>query len=70
MLVQFVDEAVCANECLVGGHTGVIICKNGKNRYVTRMKEQRNILKKGGKSGVYTTTKMNGNVGVSNDGPY
>jgi len=69
LMVQFVDAAVCPDECSVGGRTGVNMCKNGKNQCVTRTNQQRNILKKGGNCGVCTANR-NRNVGVSNDGPF
>ena len=52
------------------------MCKNGKNQCITNPKQQRKILKKGGKCGVCSNDNGNGNnkkrnwdVGVSNDGP-
>ena len=71
-MVQFVDAAVCPDECISGGRTGVKMCKDGKNRCVTRTQnQQRKILRRGGKCGVCSSGSGNGGSGgVSNDGAF
>ena len=80
MTVQFADAAaaVCPDECTAGGRNGVKMCKNGKDQCITKPKQQRNIIKKGGKCGVCSNDNGNGNKKnrnwsggvVSNDGPF